>query len=287
MSILNLEDVSDQELVKKDIKLAFFDIDGTLLGLEGQYTEAVKKEIARVQSTGIKTAIASGRPNFAAKFIADELFLQDPGLFCTGAHIYDPRENSSLDLCGIDSALCRDLVNYLRQSNIYYELYTEDHYIYEDDRHEKIRSTHAEHMRVSPLKRGFDEVIEAQPVVKLLIAVDNIDDHKELHEMEEAFPQCHFAYASIAKYPDWSFASIIDKNACKHKAFDRLLDHYGVNADNVISFGDAQSDMVFLKRSGTGIAMGNAKPNVQAVSDYVTKPVWEDGVAYALSRLVN
>ncbi|MFL0809300.1 MAG: HAD family hydrolase [Agarilytica sp.] len=281
-----LSDIPDQVLPKKDIKVAFFDIDGTLLGLDGNYAKTVAQEITRIQAQGIKTAIASGRPSFAATFIAEELSLQDPGLFCTGAHLYHPREHTSLQMFGMDTALCQALTEYLRRSEIYYEVYTEASYFVESNRSENIRHTHTEHMRVAPQNTPFEQVIENSRVVKFLVAVDNKEAHHTLCEMENTFPECHFAYASIAKYPDWQFASIIDKSACKHNAFDALLKYYDVVADNVISFGDAQSDVVFLQRSGLGVAMGNAKPEVKAQSDYVTKPVWEDGVAYALSRLI-
>ncbi len=270
-----------------NIKVAFFDIDGTLLGLDGTYTSATKSAITHLQAKGIKTAIASGRPFFTARFIAEELGLADVGVFCTGAHLYSPKDHHSLSVKALPLETSAALIEALRASGMYYELYTQDEYYVEREHPSAIAETHAEHMRQAPKYASFDHLIVQHDVVKLLIAVDNTDAHADLHALEKDFPQCHFAYAKIAAYPDWLFASIIDKRACKHDAFDELLAHYDVSADEVMSFGDAQSDMVFLSRAGSGVAMGNASQEVQAVARYVTKPVWEDGVAYAISRLIG
>ncbi len=278
--------LEEPQLKSRDIRVAFFDIDGTLLGLDGQYSEASKQQIRRLKTLGVKVAIASGRPNFAAQFVIDELSITDPGVFCTGAHVYCPTTQNTLVMQGVSAAQSRQLTEALRNSDIYYELYTADDYYIESDICEEIGRTHASHMRQVPQFRNFDELIGVDPVVKFLVAVNNEREHEKLFSMERAFPECQFAYAKIAAHPDWLFASVIDKDACKHQAFDFLLDHYQVSAENVISFGDAQSDKVFLERAGTGVAMGQAADDVKMVANYVTHPVWDDGVAYALSRLI-
>ncbi len=282
-----LAELDDTALPSADIKVAFFDIDGTLLGLDGQYTKATKTAIAQLQAQGIKTAIASGRPHFAARFIAEELGLQDAGVFCTGAHLYSPSQHLSLSVKALPHTITASLLTALRTSGMYYELYTQDDYFIEREHDSAIGETHAEHMRQAPKQGCFDELSGQHDVLKFLVAVDKIEDHARLYSLEKDFPQCHFAYAKIAAYPDWLFASIIDSRACKQQAFDALLAHYNVTAENVMSFGDAQSDMVFLQRAGFGIAMGNASQDVQSVARFVTKPVWEDGVAYAISRIIR
>ncbi len=282
-----LHDLDDHQLQTQDIKVAFFDIDGTLLGLDGQYSEASKHQIQRLKAHGIKVAVASGRPNFAAQFIIDELSISDPGVFCTGAHVYCPTTQDTLVMQGVSPALSRRLTDVLRNSDIYYELYTANDYFIESDIGEEIGRTHATHMRQTPQRRSFDELIGVGPVVKFLVAVNHEREHEKLYALERSFPECQFAYARIAAHPDWLFASVIDNDACKHQAFDFLLDYYGVSAENVISFGDAQSDKVFLERAGTGVAMGQAVDDVKLVANYITRPVWDDGVAYAISRLIK
>lgn len=289
---MNLDVISDKDLPKPDIRLVFFDIDGTLLGLDGSYSAATAREIKRIQSLGIKTAVASGRPYFAARYLVDELHLSEAGSFCTGAHLYQPRDNTTIAVNGLSPALCLDLLAVLRASDLHYELYTGNDYYLDDvplnqaHRHRIISQTHAFHLRQQAVYQDFEEIIQREPVIKFLAAVDNVPEQEKLFALERQFPQLQFAYASVAAHPDWLFASIVDQSACKARAFDSLLAHYQLQANNVMSFGDAQSDKVFLQKAGFGVAMGNASDDVKRCAKYVTRAVWDDGVAYALSRLV-
>lgn len=269
------------------IKLAFFDIDGTLLCQQGHYGSALKKQLVRLRECGVKTAIASGRPQFAAQFLIDELNLCDTGVFCTGAYIYEPLQQRRHLASPVAAADALALISYLRQSRIYYELYTGDRYFYETETAQEIRCAHSRHLRTTPVQADLAAIAAVEPVFKFIVGVDQRVNAAELVELEQAFPHLHFAYASMPAYPDWRFANVIDSRACKHRAFDWLLAHYQLQPENVASFGDSHSDEIFLQRAGVGVAMGNACESARQVARFITKNAWDDGVAYALARLVQ
>ena len=50
-------------------------------------------------------------------------------------------------------------------------------------------------------------------------------------------------------------------------------------------FGDGENDIPMLESVGIGIAMGNASKHVKDCAKYVTLPVDEDGIAFALKYL--
>lgn len=56
----------------------------------------------------------------------------------------------------------------------------------------------------------------------------------------------------------------------------------GVRIGTVYGFGDSENDGSMLSAVDIAVAMGNALPAVRASADYVTDPVWGDGVATAL-----
>lgn len=285
---MNLEEISEADLPTQPIKLVFFDIDGTLLGLDGTYSQATLREIKRIQALGIHTAVASGRPYFAARYLVEELNLAEAGSFCTGAHLYRPRDNTTVAVNALSTAVCCELLAVLRSSDLHYELYTDTDYYHEHpQRRRTIIDTHAFHLRKPAISCDFDEIICRQPVIKFLAAVDNLAEQEKLFAIERQFPHLQFAYATVAAHPEWLFASIVDQSACKTQAFAVLLAHYQLNAKEVMSFGDAQSDKVFLQKAGLGIAMGNANEDVKLCANYITRAVWDDGVAYALARLIR
>ena len=279
-----LADYMKTHTQKADIKVAFFDIDGTLLGLDGNYSLRVKNSIARIQSLGVKTAIASGRPYFATEFLWRELGLTDAGVYCTGAQVFSPKRLQTLRTHYLPEVTLRRLIARLREANIYYELYTDKGFFIERNKAPDILRVHAQHLRVQPTVTSFDAVKDG--VIKLLIGVNLQIDSTVLQVIESEFPECIFAYACLPAYPEWSFASIVDHTASKQKAFEYLLEYYQVEAANVMSFGDAQSDKTFLTLAGIGVAMGNASEAVKTVADVETLAVWDDGVACALDALV-
>ncbi|HEY8940525.1 MAG TPA: HAD family hydrolase [Cellvibrio sp.] len=268
-----------------DIRLAFFDIDGTLLDSHGQLRPELFSAIKLLKARGIKTAIASGRPYFAARFLMDELGIQDASMFYTGAHIYDPQSRKTLldtPLKGEDAQAVFAAANAM---GLYAEAYTDSAFYTEQST--EISKVHAQHLRVNPILNGLADVINRFDIAKLLLGVNRTKQGDLLSTLEAQFPDLIFARAYLTAYPDWQFASVISAAATKQRAFDYLLRYHNVQAHQVISFGDAESDMDFLRMAGIGVAMGNANPNVQSVADWVTQTADNAGVAYAINQLFN
>ncbi len=268
-----------------DIRLAFFDIDGTLLDSRGQIHPQLYSAIAHLKSKGIKTAIASGRPYFAARFLVDELGINDAGMFYTGAHLFDPRSQQTLLEVPLPSADALAVVQAAQRLDLYAEAYTPTGFYL--PQHTEISRVHAAHLRVNPELSDLTSVVMHNNVSKLLVGVNRVTQGDKISLLEQQFPQLIFARAYLAAYPDWQFASVIAGAATKQRAFDFFLDHHQLAAHQVIAFGDAESDMDFLQMAGIGVAMGNANENVKAVADWVTKSADDAGVAYALEQLFS
>ena len=65
----------------------------------------------------------------------------------------------------------------------------------------------------------------------------------------------------------------------------RLAARHGVDAADVIVFGDAPNDVPMFEWAGTGYAVGNAHEAVKAVASHATESVDDDGVAVIIERL--
>ncbi|WP_423898371.1 HAD family hydrolase [Candidatus Pelagadaptatus aseana] len=273
-----------EQLENRDFRVAFFDVDGTLLGFNGEYTQRLKNALWCARDKGLKTAIASGRPMFATEFLIDDLGLVDAGVFYTGALVYDPSRAITLSQHALGNEEIASLLAVAKSHGIYTEIYTRDHFYIEGPH--PIAAKHSHHLRCNPIVGCFDDMPD-DPVIKLLLAVTEPDQHQLLQALEEQFPHLIFAYAHLAEEPDWLFVSVISDQACKKQAFLQLLKYYDARPDQVLAFGDAQSDMQFLSLAGTGVAMGNASDQVKQVADLVTLPVWDDGVAHVLEMITQ
>lgn len=65
----------------------------------------------------------------------------------------------------------------------------------------------------------------------------------------------------------------------------KVAEALGVPVEETIAIGDSDNDIEMISIVGTGIAMGDGVPAVQAVADWVTAGVDEDGLALAFERL--
>ena len=55
----------------------------------------------------------------------------------------------------------------------------------------------------------------------------------------------------------------------KASGIAQLMEHYGVERDEVMAFGDSMNDYEIIRFVGTGCAMENARPALKAVADRV------------------
>lgn len=78
------------------------------------------------------------------------------------------------------------------------------------------------------------------------------------------------------------FTDIVPKGGSKSIGMAKILEYFGISRDECMAFGDGGNDIPMLEYAGVGVAMGNAKEDVQAKADFITKSVDDDGVAYAL-----
>ena len=65
---------------------------------------------------------------------------------------------------------------------------------------------------------------------------------------------------------------------------NEFLPKLGIEAENVIAFGDGENDRSIIEYAGIGVAMGNAVQEILDIADEVTNTNNEDGIAEMLNR---
>jgi Cof subfamily protein (haloacid dehalogenase superfamily) len=91
--------------------------------------------------------------------------------------------------------------------------------------------------------------------------------------------------ASIARSQPY-YLDITHPLANKGAALFEIAKLLGVPLAEIASVGDGDNDVAMFARSGLGIAMGNASPEVQQAADFVTDRNSEDGFAHAIERFI-
>ncbi len=76
----------------------------------------------------------------------------------------------------------------------------------------------------------------------------------------------------------------LPKKLNKAVGLKALLDHFGDDFSNLMTFGDADNDLEMIEAAAQGIVMENGLPNVKAVATAITDTNDNDGVAKYCER---
>ena len=87
-------------------------------------------------------------------------------------------------------------------------------------------------------------------------------------------------------YNHTGYAEIPAEGYNKATAIEQVCRYYGADTAYTIAMGDSINDEDMLRFAGIGVAMGNSSEYVKSISDYVTTPCLEGGVADALDALI-
>lgn len=278
------------------IKAIAMDIDGTLTNDEKVITPRTRERLLEAQENGIKLLLASGRPAQGLKSLARQLELDthDGLLVCfNGACVIDAQTDEVLydqpmpadDLCRLIEHLhFFDVIPWITQGEF---LYTEDVFkcmIELRDGTKKNIVKYERDMCEMRIREVADlrEVARTIPVDKLLTAGDPVYLEAHYEEMYAPFKDTLNGMFTA----DWYFeytAPGIDKA----HALEGALPKIGIEAADVVAFGDGQNDRSMLDWAGMGVAMANAVDETKAVSQMVTLSNNEDGIAVALDQLLG
>ncbi|CAM2904189.1 Cof-type HAD-IIB family hydrolase [Erysipelothrix tonsillarum] len=262
----------------KNIKLAIFDIDDTLIKrgkvkIESSAVQAIND----LKSKGIEVMIATGR---AFYFIHDDIHETiNPDYYVTinGACVYDHLKevifdvpmvrsevNAMIEYCnahdiGLAMKMRHDMRVY-RNMEIFKTVYMQG----SDKQDILVDYTHAQ-----TIEEG-DEV----PMGLFLMG-----DEALIEASKPLCPDGHYAKAYADAY------DIYSNRAGKIAGIGIVLDRLGLTWDEVIAFGDAANDLTMLEKAAIGVAMGNAPDHVKEAADYVTTDILEDGIFNAIQTI--
>lgn len=69
--------------------------------------------------------------------------------------------------------------------------------------------------------------------------------------------------------------------------FNKLPDFINISLDDICAFGDDINDIEMIEHCGYGVAMENSLDIVKEKADFVTLSNEENGVAKALSQIID
>lgn len=263
------------------IRLVAMDLDDTLLRDDWTISPRVRKAIQKAQAQGVKMTIATGRMPISARPYAEQLGLDVPVITYHGAMIQQVLSGDILFRRVIPSALAKEIVHDVAGRGFYVQVYLKDRVITQEindcsREYALIASVHIEEADLSILISQEPEGVE-----KILL----IGEEAALDQLAPLLEKCYGEKVHITKSKP-RFLEITDGSVNKGVALAALAKYFGIDQSEVMAIGDSFNDLEMIHYAGFGVAMGNARPEVQEQADIITASNEEDGVAEAIERYV-
>jgi 5-amino-6-(5-phospho-D-ribitylamino)uracil phosphatase len=279
------------ELLKASVlprlKAAYFDIDGTILGSSDVVTERTLSAITMLSDAGIKIGLATGRPRFATDAIRKILPLSAPCLYFSGGLLYDEMKHEAIEEHLLEPASIRACIDFVRKffgTEVNIEVYTKSD-LYVETLNE-LNKIHTGYLQRAPEVSDLEPVLKSKRVFKLVVMGYRTGGYTDcIKKLSESLPDFKMAVSYGARHPDIFFLNITSQDADRVRSLQKIIDILNITKDEIICFGDAESDLPFIQNTEFGVAMGNAPEKVRDFAKIVTDDVERDGVAIAIEKL--
>lgn len=276
------------------IKAIALDIDGTLTNDEKVVTARTRGALLAAQRSGVRLILSSGRPIQGLRALAAELDLPANGgllVAFNGAHVVDARTDEVLFDQPMDPSALASLVGHMREFDVIPWI-TEGSRLYVERGMRHVITYRGEPLDIVEYERKMCD-LELHEVDDLLEVCGTPQD-KLLCASEPEYLQQHWRamYGPFTDELSGMFTAdfyfeFMAPGIDKGRALAGALPKLGIDASEVIAFGDGQNDVSMLRWAGTGVAMGNAADEAKAAADMVTASNNEDGIALALAEFLG
>lgn len=270
------------------IKLIALDLDGTTLDRSSRLSEENRNALQAAADNGVNIVIATGRPLCA---LPQEILDFEPVryvLTSNGARITDLHDGKAFYENCLQPHSVEAAVKLLEPTEYVLETFVDGVAYIEGWYYRQVAETGKSFRDANyilntrkPMDDFYDFMLRNSSSIENINV--NFTDISEKPAMK----------IKLEELPDVTITSSLDHNleiggATTSKAdalrqMCRLLD---IDRSEVLAAGDSPNDMAMLKAAGIAVAVGNAKPEVKSIADFIAPPNYEDGVAAAVKKFV-
>ena len=260
-------------------KLAAIDLDGTLLGSDHKVSSANADAVKRAAALGVKIVLASGRQWHTIDAFAELLGLplDAPIIAYNGAMIRTHGGDTWFHQ-PLPAEASVEIVRYCDQHDLHLNLYLDDVLYVRDDTHWGRMYQHR--TGTVPHITGDLTQFDGRQPTKLIL----IDTLETTNRLRTHF-QAQFGNSLYIIKTEDEYLEFMDPNVSKGVALAQAAKHWDILSSQCVAFGDSYNDIPMLQWAGLGVAMENARMEVQAAADRIAPRNDANGVAQMLDLL--
>lgn len=247
----------------KNIKIVFFDIDGTLFDMDTKtVSDRMKETLRRLQAGGIKICVATGRGPmlvhdiFGGRFDAYITFngsycFNDEGVIFSNPLSYNDVQQIIRNTGEINRPVALATKDRVAANGVDAELLA----FFQIGGHSIDKSP------------DFDQV--AQQEVFQIMSGGYLSERAALVKDTEN--------AKVAAWWDRA-VDIVPADGGKGRGVAKVLEYFGIDRADAMAFGDGNNDLEMFQAVDNGIAMGNGSEDLKKIARDVCGSVSEDGI---------
>lgn len=262
------------------IKLIASDMDDTLLNKNHQISPRNEAAIKKAIEAGVVFTLASGRMYCSMQPYAQKLGIDVPlvsynGALVKGALSGKVYVNHPLKL---ETALA--LLDYIKQNGHYVQVYMGDKLYVEQENEYSRRYAEISGIQAIAIGEAVYHITEAPNKLLLMTTADKFQETWQ--DVAENFK----GRVDVTSSKD-NYLELMEPGVNKWQAVKQLAESFGIKPDEIMCIGDSNNDLSMIKNAGLGVAVANAKPQVQQCARMITASNDNDGVAIAIENVLT
>ena len=273
-------------MINKDlVKLVVTDEDGTFLDLGGEdfSRDRFRAVFERMSAAGCRFAVATSNQSFQVAEIFGELAPSISIIASNGA--YAEPQGKEAQVSAMSPAAVADVIAAhadhpeiplcaVCAGGAFVERGADADFV-------------AEMTMYSHNMRHVDSLAEQGPTTDVLMYWSRVDeaDLARAVELLDAATGPAVSVVDSGFGGGFGYLDVVQPGVSKATGIRVLMDAFGIDASEVMAFGDAGNDAEMLRLAGVGVAMGNASDELKSIADLVCDPCEEQGVLKVLEEV--
>ncbi|MGV2979815.1 HAD family hydrolase [Camelimonas sp. ID_303_24] len=271
---------SQRRAAPGQLKWVVSDVDGTIVNRDKEVTEASRDAARRLRAAGIGLTIASSRPPWGMRHVAEALQIDGPIAGFNGAVVVD-RAGKALRETRIPAEAARAALELLEAEKISAWLFTDSQWLVLDPDGPHV--AHEQRTIRSDPAVVADFAPWAAQGCKIVGASDDYDHLADVARRMGALLGTSANSGLSQKY----YLDVTPPGVDKGSAVAFVSEAFAIPAAAIAVIGDMDNDVAMFRKAGFAIAMGNGSPAALAAADMVTRSNNEDGFAAAIEALLD
>ena len=259
-----------------DYKLVAIDMDGTLLNNDKEIPEQNREIIEKLADEGVSFILASGRPYQSLEPYTKELEVYLPLISANGSMVKCSLTEKTYHKCNLPLDKAQEIIDYGLKNDYGVSVYYDGQILTSS---EEMAQGHLELEGIKP------EVVTglklSKPPIKIIYygAEEKIDQ-------AYSFLGAEYQNKLYITRSDEEYLEVMNLKVSKGQALQYMMTTMNIESEQVIAIGNNFNDVAMFKTAGVAVAMGNSPQGVKEEADFVTKSNQNNGVAYALQKII-